>query len=210
MGFVSVLFAEEPNYKNSLGWKSGLFYRRNITEHYWVGLNIGGKYNASKGSSSSTDQRVYPDSTTSRSAHYGDTSLNYSGTIKIEFGREVCAYKKLHIDLLVSGGYERIKYRSVNSRYNIDPYINDNPSHSILAIIAAEPKIRLWERLSLGTQMGVEYSYTFNKYNSSDGYQDDYNHITQTYVRESSSTSHSIELFGNFSLTSSLFLQFLF
>jgi hypothetical protein len=210
IGFVSLLLAEDHQYKNSLGWKSGLFYRRSITEHYWMGINVGGTYNANQESSNGTNQSINSDTSYFTTYQNYDTSVNYSGTIRIEIGREVFVYKKVGIEAFIAGGYKRSKYRTVNFTNAYNPRINNEPSHSVIGIIAAEPKVWLWNRLALGTQLGVQYTYTF--YKSNHTYR--YTSINSTYstAEESSTsrTSHSIELFGNVSLNSSLLLQYYF
>jgi hypothetical protein len=220
ISFVVALFAEEPQYKNSLGWKSGLFYRRSLSEHYWMGLHIGGTYHNNSGSSTRSSQSVSSDTAIFSTSQAYDSSVNYSGTIRIEAGREVWKYKKAGVDVFVAGGYRLSKNRSVQSGATGNYHFNDgqNPSHSFLGIIAAEPKLWPWSRLAVGTQLGVQYTYELYKSNSTDA--GSYRNVTlgsgstsntaYSNVNESSRTSHSIELFGDVSLYSALSVQFFF
>ena len=151
---------------------------------------------------------ISPDSFSIITYNNLDSSLSYSGTIKIQFGRQLFVYKKFGVDAFVAGGYRFSKSRRVTVYSNSNPQINDQPIHSVLADIVAEPKIWLWKRLALGAQVGTEYSYSF--YKTKYTYSSSYSNGTRTETQENKNTSHSIEMFGDVSLTGTLLVQILF
>ena len=51
-------------------------------------------------------------------------------------------------------------------------YSNDLFGQSILGVIGLEPKIFLWDRISIGTQFGFQYTYTYSKYKYNYQYND--------------------------------------
>jgi hypothetical protein len=208
--FVAVLFAQDQtSYKNALGWESGLSYRRYISNSIWVGVNVAGNYDNTLINDTNFEQlsRSPNDSIVSINRAAGkDTDKTYSGTIKIELGKEIFRYKKLGIDAYVGAGYTLTDdkvYRGENG-----PYFNETKGHAFLGIIGFEPKIFLWDRLSLGTQLGLQYTYTTSKLTYND--QNDYG--TELYIRmqNSSISENDFSLFGSISLSSTLVVRYYF
>ena len=206
---VSVLFAQEKtNFKNAIGWESGLSYRRYIKNDIWVGINLSGSYDNTLSSDTQFNSTTFitNDSTSKTTSIGKDTNKVFSGTIKIELGKEIFSYKKLEIDAFVAAGFtltDNKSYSGVSSSY-----FNETKGHSILGIIAFEPKVFLWEKISIGTQIGIQYSYTDSKFT----YDDQYNNSTNSSIRlENRSTLESnFKLFGNISLSSILVMHYYF
>jgi|SRR5271157_5422651 hypothetical protein len=200
--FVSVLFAQDQaSFQNALGWESGLSYRRYLTKKTWLGINLTGSYNneLTKASDFDSTKTFSNDSTSKSSTSYNDTSISYSGTVKIEFGREIFTYKRLAIDAYIAAGYTYSDMKTFNGS---EPYFNDEPSQSVLGIIGLEPKVFIFDRISLGTQLGLQYTYTYSKdtYNStlSNSSWVDVERRTTSYF-----TSY-LRLFGSISLSTAL------
>jgi hypothetical protein len=212
--FIPVLFAQDQDsFKNSLGWESGLSYRRYVTRNSWIGVNLTGSYNnmLTKGTQFDSNVTVANDSISKHTTDYTDTNVSYSGTIKIEFGKEIFRYKKLNIDAFVAGGYTlsgNKYYRGGIDTYSLDTYSNEEPSQSVLAIIGLEPKLFIWDRISFGTQFGFIYTYTYLKRNSN--YSNNYSTSINTSRDNGSSFTNNLKLFGNVSLSSSLIMHFYF
>jgi hypothetical protein len=87
--------------------------------------------------------------------------------------------------------------------------LNETIGNSFLAIVALEPKVFLWHRISIGTQVGLQYTYTNSRYNYSDQF-DDLPYETSIRTESKSSFDNNIRLFGNVSLSSTLVIHFYF
>ena len=134
----------------------------------------------------------------------------YSGTIKIELGKEIFKYKKLDIGAYIAAGYTLTYSRTYESRNGEEdgPYLDETKGHSILGIIGFEPKIFLWDRVSVGTQLGFQYTYTTSKLTYNNQYNDVTDHNIDTQNR--STFENNFRLFGNISLSSVLVIHYYF
>ena len=214
--FTAVLFAQDQAaFKNAVGWESGLSYRRYINNSVWVGVNVTGSYDNTLTNDTSFDQgfKISNDSLTYQNINASkDTTKTYSGTVKIEIGKAIFRYKKLNIDAYIAAGYTLTDSRIHDNQNNENengPYLNETKGHSILGIIGFEPKIFLWERVSIGTQLGFQYTYSTSKYTyDNQGVEES----SYSYVgTENRSTfENNFKLFGNISLSSVLVIHYYF
>lgn len=206
---ASIVFAQDqPAFKDAFGWESGLSYRRYVGHHFWIGVNVSGTYTKSLTEQNGNDATrfVANDSTASSPDNLQDTNTTYSGTVKLEVGKELFRYKKLNIDLLLAGGYRYSDSRT--STTNNGTYYNDQPGNSALGILALEPKVFLWQRISIGTQFGLQYTYTLSKINYHNVYSSpDY---VEVWSHTGSVSSSTLQFFGNISLSSILIVHFYF
>jgi hypothetical protein len=214
---VSVSFAQDSvGFFNSIGWESGLSYRRYVRKDMWLGVNLSGSYSRSTSRETQLDSTSITDTLQVGSIGGVDTAVTYSGAIKIEFGKQLFRFKRLNIDLLLALGYSASDSKSDRpNEVSTNPklsgnygYLNDQMRQSFLAIVGLEPKIFLWDRISVGTQFGLQYtySYTTDKYNNGNS--------TSTNVEghydNTSTLAHALAVFGNVSLTSGLIVHFYF
>lgn len=208
--FISVLFAQDqPVFKNAVGWESGVSYRRYVNNSVWVGINATGSYDNATANDTQFSVATFPanDSTASRLNRGKNTDRMYSGTIKIELGKEIFTYKKLDIDAFVAAGYTHSENKTFNGVN--ESYFSEATGNAFLAIIAVEPKIFLWDRISIGTQLGLGYTYTNSKYNSNNNYTD-LPYETGSTTDNRSTVDNNFRLFGNISLSSLLVIHYYF
>ena len=134
----------------------------------------------------------------------------YSGTIKIELGKEIFKYKKLDIGADIAAGYTLTYSRTYESRNGEGdgPYLDETKGHSILGIIGLEPKEIAMDRVSVGTQLGFQYTYTTSKLTYNNQYNDVTDHNIDTQNR--STFENNFKLFGNISLSSVLVIHYYF
>jgi hypothetical protein len=206
--FVAVLLAQDQaSYKNAFGWESGLSYRRYISHTMWVGVNVTGSYNntLTNDTEFNSTKYYYNDSTFSTNSIGKDTNKSYSGTIKIEFGKVIFKYKLFDINAFIAGGYTIADSKS-NSNVN-QSYVDETLNHSILGIIALVPEIILWNKIGIGTQIGLQYAHTYSKYNYHNQYNDNLN---DNYINtgNKSSEENTVTLLGN--VTSNITVHYYF
>jgi hypothetical protein len=206
---VAQVFAQkQTTFKNAIGWDKGISYRRYIANDFWAGVNVSGTYSRASSNDSTFDSSKTSDTTfyTYKMSNK-DSSTDYSGTIKLELGKELFAFKKVSVDAFVALGYTYGKNYLARSQSQL--YKNERTNNSFLGVIAVEPKIFIWDRISIGTQFGMQFTYTnstYTYYNYSD-----YN-PPSIRINSESSTSHeqNVKLYGNISLSSLLIVHYYF
>jgi len=210
--FVAVLFAQDhAEYKNALGWESGLSYRRYINNTVWVGINLTGSYtnNVTNDTSFDQDKKISNDSITYQYINADkDTTKTYSGTVKIELGKEIFKYKKLDISIYLGAGYTLTDSRTY--QFNSGSYLNETKGHSILGIIGLEPKIFLWDKISIGTQLGIQYTYSTSNYTYDNQNYEGNTAYTDVGMENRTTNINNFQLFGNISLSSVLVVHYYF
>jgi len=195
-GICTLLFAQDNNTRqNALGWESGIAYRRYLNDKLWIGLTLGGTVNDSRG------RDVMP------STSVNDTDLLYSGTIKAAVGRELMRIHAVGLDAFLSGGYTYSTAKTI--RYGTK---HKRPSYTVTGAVGLEPKIRIGNRIIIGTQFGVQYQYQWYSYSytSSNTYQNSSQTYSYSQSRGNYRAQQNVNLFGGFSLRSGLNVYFLF
>jgi hypothetical protein len=119
--------------------------------------------------------------------------------VKIEFGREIFRYKRLGIDAYVAAGYT---YGDLKNFDGPEPYLYDVPSQSVLGILGLEPKFYLFDRISLGTQLGLQYTYTYSKTTNNNTY--NYGSSVEVQRNPSTAFTNNFKLFGSIALSAAL------
>jgi hypothetical protein len=201
---TSSLFAQNK-YNNLLGWDSGPSYRRYLTQNLWVGTNIRG--NIQNNTHNNTENVIRHvnaiDSTYIENTLKVDSTKRYIATIKLLMGKSLFKLNNINVDLFGAGSYSYQKDEYGNSNaygegINSDKYI----SHTIAGSVGFEPQVMILERIVIGTQFGVTYSYMFGP-NSSEY---TYSNSSEIYSRTQNGKSNlqTIETFGNLSLSMSL------
>jgi hypothetical protein len=200
-----ILFAQDNlPLRNGIGWDNGVSYRRHLNGKLWLGFALSGDVRSTLQNDTSFYSTHYlaPDSTANRAEYSIDSSYYYSGTLKIELGEEVFRYNIVGLNALILASYT---YQNTN-KYSFGgttPRSNSAPRNILLAGIGVEPVVWITKSLSIGTDFGVQFTYTFGKentkyvYNSNGAYSEN-NSTRGTYL------SPELKTFGNISLTSGL------
>ena len=208
-GMCALLFAQDQNARrNVIGWESGLTYRRYLTDKLWVGVTLGGNINDTRGKDTVINISNYtsPDTTIARTTYTDDTSRTYKGTIKATVGREFLRFQSVGLDAFFSGGYTYVTSKSIKAGTNVSNY--KNPSQTLFGALGLEPKVWIWNRVSVATQFGLQYEYQWYRYSNSYAYQNPSDSYSNS--EEESSAGQNLYLFGGFSLSMGLNVYFLF
>jgi hypothetical protein len=201
---TGLLFAQDHlSSRNGIGWDNGISYRRYLSNDLWLGFAISGDIRSENRNDTTlvTTYYITGDSTYSRYTYNPDTASYYSGTIKIEIGKRIFHYNgiELNTDIFVSYTYQNSK----SYRGGTAPYTYSNPRNILTGGIGFEPMVWIGKSFSIGTDFGIQYSFTYGKDHSDDRY----NATTYTTRNATSGTylNHEITSFGNFSLSTGLF-----
>ncbi len=195
---ASILFADDnPTFNNGVGWDNGLSYRRYVIPGLWASSIVSGSARKSASVDTTVETRYYTQDsaeTTIETEH--DSSAIYSGTIRIELGKEMVRRKLLGLNAIAFGAYT---YQKDRSKHEGTSTGNRTNSRNILSAgMGLEPVVWISNALSIGTDFGFQYLYTFghDTQSSSD--------IYRTHSLESPIESHEFESFGRVSLTAGL------
>jgi hypothetical protein len=201
--FTGFLFAQDHlSPRNGIGWNNGISYRRYLSDNLWLGFVISGDASSTKQKDTtvSTSYDMLLDSTSGSYTYNSDTTFYYSGAIKMEIGKRIfhCNPIELNTILFISYTYQNSKRLDggTSSRNT------SRPRNTVSGGIGLEPMVYITKSLSIGTDFGIQYYYTFGKDNSS--YTND--NAMSTY-RSSTSGDYSkqeIKSFGSFSLSTGL------
>jgi hypothetical protein len=196
---TSLLFADTHLARpNGLGWDSGLSYRRYVSDTWWMSATVSGSATTSKTRDTTVTQSSSLDSTATNTVVRYDSTISYSGTLKLELGKEAFRYKFFALNAFASGSYTYADYKMEVS--GSPESGRAEPRNTLTAAIGLEPTFWITNVFSVGTDFGIQYSYTFGKdYSSSD------NSTTRGVY-----TSQSFRVFGNVSLTAGLNAFFYF
>jgi hypothetical protein len=213
-GFCTLLFAQDQDTRrNAIGWEgangeSGITYRRYLNDKLWIGVTLGGSIYDTRGKDTLSTTYVFtsPDSTASNTIYSDDTSKTYSGTIKVAIGREIMRIHNVSVDAFFSGGYTYVTGKDLRTGTNGSNY--NNPSNTLTGIIGLEPKVWIWNRINVGTQLGLQYDYQWYHYNRFYTYQNSTSSYSQTDNQRS--TENNLRVFGSISLSMGLNVYFLF
>jgi hypothetical protein len=203
VGCCSILVAQEATSpKNAIGWESGISYRRQVTSKIWIGLTLDGTMNLAKSfdTTYNIQQINNPDTILSQTTYQSDTTTSYSLGTKLSIGREIIKINKFQTDAFISGKYTYFFQKSWRNG-NGGAY-NSSPRHIFSGLAGVEPKIRILERVELGSKIGIQYDYSMGTQYSNSGYA--YSGSSSISKLRRKSDYQSIYLFGNTSLTSSL------
>ena len=175
-----------------------------------MGVNFNGSYSNNETNDTSFDQtkQISNDSITYQNINSNkDTTKTYSGTVKIELGKEIFKFKKLDIDAYLGAGYTLTNSRTY--QFFSGSYLNETKGHSILGIIGLEPKIFLWDKISIGTQLGIQYTYSTSNltYDDNSGANTGYAYVN---TENRTTNTNNFGLFGNISLSSILVIHYYF
>jgi hypothetical protein len=202
--FTGLLFAQDHlSSRNGIGWDNGISYRRYLRDDLWLGVTMSGNLNKLKRNDTTLSSTHYiaNDSTDSHYSYNFDTMTYYSGTIKFELGKRIVHYNivELNTNIFVSYSYRNSK----GYRGGTNPYTNSNPQHTVSGGIGFEPMIWITKALSIGTDFGIQFDYTFAKNNSNDLYYNNSRDINK-YSSSGTYSSRQIKSFGDFSLSTGL------
>jgi hypothetical protein len=201
------MFAQDSlQYRNAIGWNSGLSYRRYLPHNWWIGAMVG--FNVTSGTRQDTSRYTdwYSDTSITNSRIYNDTTRYYSGKIKLEIGKEIFRIKMLAWDAFLSQAYSYSNSRSNNGGSGTGA--ESNPTHTLTTSLGLEPKVFLFNRFSLGTDFGIQFSHSFG---SEKGSAAD-SSPSSLSIRESSgkNTGNNFSVFGTISLSMALAIYFYF
>jgi len=209
---VSLLFAQAQNYnKNAIGWDSGLSYRYYLNSKLWLSATLSGDIKNTKQYDTINQSATYrPNDSIGKSTSLSlDSTYNYTGSIKLEIGKEIYKISIIGIDVFGFGSYSYQNNRTVNigNGYStLNPrYTLSNPKNTISGGIGIEPKIWILNKFSLGTTVGAQYNYVFGTdYTNNITDINNYNNTNGVY------SSQEIKTFGSISLTMALMVYFYF
>jgi hypothetical protein len=102
--------------------------------------------------------------------------------------------------MYIAAGYTYADTKYFSGRDEL--YLNDVPSQSVLGIVGVEPKFFIFDWLSLGTQLGLQYTYTYSKttFNVTENSGSSVNVINEP----STAFTNNFKLFGSIALSSAL------
>jgi hypothetical protein len=210
---IGIILAQDQfQFSNAVGWNAGLSYRRYVGKACWIGARV--NYDLQSQIQQDTTNSVYhsisadgkSDSIVNNTTISKDSTNYYTGTVTIEFGKELFRHKMISVDAVISEGYSYSNTRQ--NRGGSNSYFSSDPRHSFITSLGLEPKAWIFKRFSLGTDFGVQYIYKFGKDLSSDSY----GSTTQTDFRATQGkfSSNEFKTFGNISLSMTLNAYFYF
>jgi hypothetical protein len=204
-GLFFITFAQEQQkvFDNALGWEKGICYRRYLGEKNWLGVSVTGSMDVNSRNDTSVTVTHYlsPDSLSSTTEYPSDTSRYYSGTVGITFGREVLRVKAVSLSPFLCASYTYANGKTTGSNAYFNTY--NRPTHTIGGKIGLEPQVRFLDnRISLGTQFGVQYAHTFGKETESYNYSSANSTSSNTF--KGSNGRQGVSLFGGLSLDMAL------
>ncbi len=209
-GLFSLLFAQDQptSLRNAIGWESGISYRRYVSPKSWLSATVNGNIQDNTGSDTTyrVSHWIQPDSIVTEEMIGSDSTRYYSGTFKVSAGRELVRVKAVGLDLFFSGAYTYSNRRRRDSGANSSHV--SAPAHAIAGSIGLDPKVWVLERISIGSQLGLMYTYSFSRSSDTQGYTNDYS--SDEYTRDAYVSSHTVRLFGGFSLDMGLNVFFYF
>jgi hypothetical protein len=202
--FTGLLFAQDHlSSRNGIGWDNGISYRRYLRDDLWLGVTMSGDVNKTKQNDTTFASTHFStnDSTYSFNTYNSDTSSDYSGTVKIELGKKIFHFNIIELNAMVFASYTYRKSKTING--GTSTYTYNNPRNIISGGIGFEPMVWITKSLSIGTDFGLQFYYTFGKNRSDNTYS--YN-TPETHRNSSSGTlsSYQIKSFGDFSLSTGL------